>query len=887
MEIEIRKSFIALAMSSSLALAGCGGGSGGGSAAPAPAPDEPTPEIPAPIVEVPKLKAHFFVGKSAASGSELWKSDGTAEGTALVKEINTASPSYPSNFIEVGGMTFFTADDGLHGKELHKSDGLETSLVKDIHPSGTSNPRQMTVFKGKLYFIANDDMNTAMLMESDGTAEGTVRLGSIAGVDNLTVMAADETLYFTTGNGAALWKFDGVTFPSSPIASASVPVDAPVVFNGANRLTVVGSNLYFVASNGFGTELWISNVSGTNIVKDLFVGTSSGLNANSKLHAVGDKLIFTNYNRMIYVTDGTDVNTLPVKNASNANVYIDNSYQYTGSNGSLMYFINSSGRAVWRTDGTQAGTFSVTTNYFYYMNDFQATANGDVYFNKSNNLWKSDGTLAGTVNVASNIRKHKVTKSGNRVYFYNYSNQYGYINNGGPYAPTTYLTQEKYNNSPLHTGADKLYFAYDDGVHSSEPWSSDGTADGTVMISDVSVNPVESSYPYDKAELNGKLYFVAQSSNEENELWVTDGTNEGTMKLGADIYDVRSLTASGDKMFFVADHDDYGDELWVTDGTEEGTHIVVDLDPGDNNSNPTSLVDANGTLFFIDGDNWMIWKTDGTLEGTLPVSGLIQPESALFAAGNKVYFVFYHENYEEELWVTDGTFAGTKMVKDINPDGSGVADYEDFLAASIGDVLYFGADDGSNGFELWKTDGTEEGTQMVINLLDTYDGLGYMWSFSNSGGFKVIDNHVYFLAYTENEEKELWKSDGTAEGTVQLTNFGELGGWVNFEAGIVKNKDEIFFSASNGMQGSELWKTNGTLEGTAMVKDINVDGDSYPYGLDVFNDILFFISNDGIHGNELWKSDGTEEGTIMVKDIAEGNQHGAEALEEGYVDLDD
>ena len=86
----------------------------------------------------------------------------------------------------------------------------------------------------------------------------------------------------------------------------------------------------------------------------------------------------------------------------------------------------------------------------------------------------------------------------------------------------------------------------------------------------------------------------------------------------------------------------------------------------------------------------------------------------------------------------------------------------------------------------------------------------------------------------------------------------------------------LFFAASNGTKGTELWKSDGTASGTVMLKDIWANrGESYPYGLKNVNGVLFFSANNGTIGAELWKSDGTSAGTVMVKDVWPGGPSGA------------
>ena len=214
-----------------------------------------------------------------------------------------------------------------------------------------------------------------------------------------------------------------------------------------------------------------------------------------------------------------------------------------------------------------------------------------------------------------------------------------------------------------------------------------------------------------------------------------------------------------------------------------------------------------------------------------------------------------------ELFKSDGTVAGTVLVKDINPSGDSYIDY----MVVMGGSAYFQASDGSNGTELWKSDGTEAGTVMVkdINPSDS----------SSPRDFAVVGSTLYFRANDGTNGNELWKSDGTAAGTVMVKDINTGGD--SYPNILAVAGSTLYFQADDGSNGYELWKSDGTAAGTVMVKDINTSGDtsSYPVDLTTIGSVFYFEAKNGdsVNGYELWKSDGTDAGTMMVKDIEVGS----------------
>jgi ELWxxDGT repeat protein len=206
-----------------------------------------------------------------------------------------------------------------------------------------------------------------------------------------------------------------------------------------------------------------------------------------------------------------------------------------------------------------------------------------------------------------------------------------------------------------------------------------------------------------------------------------------------------------------------------------------------------------------------------------------------------------------EPWRTDGTPDGTYLLGDLTPGAASS------LLSAIGVLrgdFYFGASDGTTS-SLWKTDGTAAGTVAVTANPAIY-----------AAGVEM-GGALYFSANDTTHGTELWRTDGTAAGTGLFLDINPTGDSSPYVAG--RLGDRLVFWADDGTHGFEPWTTDGTVAGTSILGDLDPGpARSGPGSLTFLGSTLFFFAHDGVHGFEPWKSDGTPAGTVLVRDVVPG-----------------
>ncbi|MCP4438369.1 MAG: hypothetical protein GY810_05440 [Aureispira sp.] len=329
------------------------------------------------------------------------------------------------------------------------------------------------------------------------------------------------------------------------------------------------------------------------------------------------------------------------------------------------------------------------------------------------------------------------------------------------------------------------------------------------LVADIETYPL-GSYPTGFTIYNNELYFSAKTELLGGELWKYDGTTEQLVKdinMGSDpSYPGYFFNYKGD-LYFSADDGTNGQELWKHDGTS--TYLVADINPN-GSSNPEGFIIYNDTLYFSADDG-----TNG-----------------------------------RELWKYDGTAAS--LAADINPTGSSLLASAGLYGANsiiiYNNTLYFSADDGINGQELWMYDGIN--TTLVADINPNGN--------SSPSNYIVYKDSLYFVAEDSIHGKEFWKYNGS-----QATLVADIlpGHYHSYLDNFIIYKNNLYFTASDGIiftgphHGKELWKYNG--DSISIVADINLGmPSSNPKNLTIFNDTLFFTADDGINGPSFFKYDG-------------------------------
>ncbi len=382
-------------------------------------------------------------------------------------------------------------------------------------------------------------------------------------------------------------------------------------------------------------------------------------------------------------------------------------------------------------------------------------------------------------------------------------------------------------------------------------YKSEGTPETTTLLDGIDdqnrggVRFNGNNYP---VEVNGSLYFTVVSPTNPNVhlLIKSDGTAAGSVTLKSfaaqEIYVPYNLTNFNGTLYFSAFTNTLGWELWKSDGTTAGTVLVANLATGNESSFPSNYVGMDNRLYFMTYiSRWGLWSTDGTSAGTTFITDLDTSSDRdpaipfeMVAIGSTLYFT-RTTALGRELW-SYSTATGVQLVRDILA-GSGSGTPRNLTV--VLDKLFFTANDGTTGDELWSSRGKFGNTVLVKDIAPGPAS-------SNPNSFAAVGGLLMFAANDGVTGNELWRSGGTAETTtlVKDVNPGPASGNPNQ---LVNANGRLYFVANDGRSGNELWTSNRETAGTQLVEDIAPGTkSSHPTTLTAFGGKLYFSADDGI-----------------------------------------
>lgn len=720
--------------------------------------------VPVSIAWSPAPGSYVFLNKDATGPAySVWRTDGTPQGTVQVAELGDQI----LGAVGLPGGRELLALLGPSGQELWISDGTAsgTSLLLTRNQTvGGIDLQSGSVLDGEAYF-AISGATELEIWRSDGTRAGTSLVLSYPYMDSgsASVAKLGNRLFFALPNAQAgtvgLWSSLG-----DP--STSAPLNCPVCSGiDGGWVRTIGDRVLFAAAAGGQMTLW-------------------AIDANLGVTSVAD-----------LCPTGCSTSGPPVESGSSF-------YFYVGP--------FSPSQTLWKTDGTPGGTASVLTFAISFTGlvPFPArnllllpAATMNSHLSAGLQLWATSGTAGSTLPLTqvgtTGAIPSSITPAGSRVVFLACGNPPGLWGAGAADATLALATQATLNNC----------LDQEQGI-------------------------------FDLVSVGANAFFaqLPSSTGDFDQVWRTHGDAASTTSIytsGSPTSGIDALADFQGELVF-GEHDGSGERLWTSDGNSTAPMLTLPITGG-----IYSLTPAGSRLYFFGGDQ--IWRTDGSVAGTVqltnvPLGELTTVPLEITAAASRVFFVG-----RSGLWGTDGTPAGTTL---LFPLTAGNSNSIDSLYGLGGTMIFQVTRDGTS--TLWRTLGTPDSTQEIAAVQVTRNAA----SLQLDGA--LLDGRLYFAADDGVHGVELWRTDGTAAGTVLVKDIapGQLSSSVH---DLVSFGGRVYFSAFTPATGFELWQSDGTETGTQLVADI-VPGpmSSSPTDLTVAGNQLFFSATNMTHGRQLW-----------------------------------
>jgi ELWxxDGT repeat protein len=685
----------------------------------------------------------------------------------------------------VEDKVFFTASDRTSAEPnaiaLWTSDGTDagTRMVKGgfVHDRFAFHPAFSAL---GLFFFAADHGDGEDLWRSDGTESGTLFLARTSlGFPDPSTGTRESSQPFELGESVFFFS-DGSLWSSDGLPEGTVTVRSGLTVSGATQL---GNRILFTGCEDQGLDcgLWASDgtAAGTQIISDADVGGYT-----------------------FRPCSDFGVLMLPY-------FVTTESHAYFWADGGLE------GATLWRTNGTTAGTGVVRGGFQTYGPG--ATVGDSIVFAGDDRLtgtelWRSDGDelttrLVRNLMPGSQGGADQVSRTGDRVLFTAPNGQCSRL-----------LASADVNTDQVETVLDGGLFGIDSSSAGSRGWLLFGRRQ-SLIFSDVPAG-----------------------------IYSTDGTQPATQRIHeAEFWIIWNQRRNS---YFAVE-----EGLYAVDRNGMNTSFISPADVAD-------VVEYTDGILFTTTNGRILWSSEGTLETTRRVITLADRDfvaGSLFAVGKEAYFATADDadRTRSTIWRTDGSEAGTVQLHSFSHSGSPADLPRNFV--SLRGAMFFIAGDTASGREIWRIRGDN-----IVLACDVNPGAA-----DGASSLVAGDERLFFVGDDGIHGDEPWSSDGTTTGTGLLRDIfpGSDSGMPESDAQLSAFDRVLVFAADDGQSGFELWRSDGTQSGTLQVQDIapGTQG-SRPFGFTAAGGRIYFAADDGLHGRELWQMPASAVGAVCTGD---------------------
>ncbi len=684
----------------------------------------------------------------------LWSLEKGNNQLTFLRTFETKGYENKESFSSINETLLFSASNERNNEELWITNGTKdgTKLLKELFlGSNPSSPKHFFKHQDKVYFTANNAKSESELWQTDGSLNGTKLIKKIGSFANSKIdvkyaaLGKSLTMSVVVDNKNQHTVYGIIENGFKSIATFNIN-------DFQNRIGVVNGELYVKKQLNPQEEVLCKLGINTNQQKDIIVKNNLGIYSSV--------LSFFEWNGRFISVANDGINGLElfevknnqytlIKNIQEKGVGSNpSSFRKLGTQFSFFTLPNSQQTELWISDGSSANTKQV---YSFNLEEDETidgviSMNQLLYFFKRNfnqyEFWQSNGTEKGT----KLLKTIKIKDFKDKIAIEDFK------------VKKVKSDIQQYYPISIIQNQGKLYFNLFTESAGNELWTYDSKLGELKLLKDI-YRGNESSNPSYFIVFKESVFFAATNYNEGTEFWKTDGTDAGTLMVkdvwhGANSSSPAHFQVFNNHLYFAATSEQNGDELWKSDGTSNGTQLLKDINVGTEDSHPEALVSNGAFLFFVANNGKQgveLWQSDGSAEGTKMTKDLFaggEGSSPQFLTpfNGFLFFVAEEDNTGNELWISNGTEKGTKLIKDIKK-GKPHSFIENLCV--VNESLYFKALSGENNPEVYAL---QIKNKQVEELVGEYSKDNRLPPFH----FFEFNGKLYFVVDSIKTGAELW-----------------------------------------------------------------------------------------------------------------------------------